>query len=98
MHERLDIESKRRTNAHNILPIQFLQDRSLARVIQPSTHTQPKHPYAIGSGDLQKEHPHLLLLLPVLPDNREQTHYNPVPVKGGRRGQARLAPNGTGAY
>jgi hypothetical protein len=76
MHERLDIESQRRTDAHYILAVKFLENGRLARVVQTTGHILSlliNHELRALSG-LQEKNAHFFFFLSVLPDNRKEAH------------------------
>ena len=74
VREGADIETESRTDAHDILVVQLLQDRCLASVIEAANHAQRHRQSLQGGQHSQEQDAHLLLLLPTLTDDGKETH------------------------
>lgn len=69
VREGADIETQSRTDAHDILVVQLLQNCRLASVIEAANHAQ-RHRQSLQRGQhSQEQDAHLLLLLTALTDD-----------------------------
>jgi hypothetical protein len=77
MHKRLDVKSQRWAHARNIFVVELFQYGSLPGIVKAAASgavSRWTRKFPIDVDDLQKQQPHLLLLLPVLPYYSEQPH------------------------